>query len=130
MELRIELLHRRVESVEVLVAEVAVINEVPLPSCIAISIVVACAREVNPLWMPELIAYKVEVSLAAEAKGEEADEFMQRNPARDDRALHKDAHFLVEFGIHQLHRQRLIADNPLVVAFDVSDMFFASAAVE
>ena len=39
------------------------------------------------------------------------------------------AHVCVKFGLHELHGKRLIPNDRLVVALDISDMFLAGPTV-
>jgi hypothetical protein len=58
--------HGRVKSVQVLVPEEVVINQVELPTRVLEGRVVADSREIEPLWVPELVAFKVEIAFSAE----------------------------------------------------------------
>lgn len=60
-------LHLRVEFVEELVPEQAVISEIELAACIPEAVIVASPGEVEPFRVTEFVTLEVQVSLAAKS---------------------------------------------------------------
>lgn len=76
----VELHHPRVERAEVLIAEMILVSEAPLPPCVLAGPSVPVTGEVDPLWVAKFIAHEVQVSLGRvgeDVKGREV--IFQRN---------------------------------------------------
>ena len=66
-----------VPQVEMLVTEVLVIHQAPLPPCMVVALLVAHPGEVQPLWVAKLVADEVEPALPTEAVHKKPDHLVQ-----------------------------------------------------
>ena len=79
--------------------------------------------------MAELIAHEIKISFAGQAEGDQPDHLVQRDAAVDDHGLAGLVHVPVHFLVHQPERDRLVADQRLVVALGIADVLFAESAI-
>mmetsp|Transcript_78471 Transcript_78471/g.202067 ORF Transcript_78471/g.202067 Transcript_78471/m.202067 type:complete len:423 (-) Transcript_78471:401-1669(-) len=116
--------HQLVEGLEVLVAQVVRVRQVPAAAAEVVAPVVLGAREVDPLGVAELVAHEVEVALATKAQHQEAQHLVQRQTAVDahgGRGRLDQAHACVHLRVHQPEGDGLVADDGLVVRLNVAD---------
>ena len=118
----VEVHHRPVEVVELVVAEVLGVGEVPAAAAVVVRPLVALAGEVDPLGVAELVTHEVQVPLAADGHGDEAKHLVQRHPAvHHRRRLLERAHAVVHLGVHEPEGVRLGPDDGLIVGLGVPD---------
>jgi len=97
-------LHLGVKLVQESVAQHVIVGEVELAPGVPEAIVVAFAREVEPFRVTEFVAFEVEVAFAAEAMGDEADQFVQGEATFDYWGeFGEDGHVRVELFVAKPH---------------------------
>lgn len=121
--------HRFVEVAKVVIAEVVVVNEVPLAAGVLVRPAVALTREVYPLGMAKLVAHEVEIAAVDGRDGQQLDHLVESNAAIDGEIAVTLGHVPIHVGIDEAEDDCLVAYECLVVALDVGDGLLILAAV-
>mmetsp|Transcript_84829 Transcript_84829/g.262614 ORF Transcript_84829/g.262614 Transcript_84829/m.262614 type:complete len:319 (-) Transcript_84829:497-1453(-) len=128
-EAALDLHHVLVELVEEPVAQVVLVRQVVATVGVVVAPAVALAREVDPLGVAELVAAEAQVALP-QRKADHADHLVQGQAALDaGRRGRQRAHARVHLGVHEPERDRLVADDGLVVGLCVGNASLILAAV-
>jgi hypothetical protein len=96
--------HVLVEGLELAVAEVRVVGQVPLPPAVVEGPVVALPRKVDPLRMAELVAHEVQVPFTPNRECYQPDHLVQGHASihcQGFRGL--EAHVRVDLAVEQPH---------------------------
>ena len=113
--------HRRIESAEIMVAQVRIVHQGPLPSGIFVRPSVSRTREVDPFRMTEFIAHEIEVSPSAGRQGNQTDHLVESYATVHDQIFRSLRHRRVHLRPKQTEKDRLVADQSLVMALGIAD---------
>ena len=80
--------------------------------------------------MTEFVADKVQPAFAAQTLREQTNHLVERNAALNDRrVVGQSGHVRVHLLVHQPERDRLVADQRLIVRFAVGDGLLAPSSI-
>ena len=121
--------HFPVERRQVLVFEVRVIHQRPLPPGILVAPVVSLAGEIDPFRVAEVVAHEGHICLSAQGDREQPDHFMKCDTPVDHQVGVIFMHVIVHLLIHEPESKGFVAHQRLVVRFGVSHRFYMRQAV-
>lgn len=124
-----EMNHIMIEIAKIMVAEVVVVDEVPLATGILVTPVVAFAGEVNPFGMTKLVAHEVEIAAVNCGGCDESNHLVESDPTMDCSILIAFAEVPVHVCVDESENEGLVTHKCLVVALTIRDGSFVSAAI-
>merc|ERR1719400_1899509 len=114
--------HLFVPKIQMLVTEVRVVHETPLPPGMMIALLVANPWEVQPLGMTKLVSDEVQPTLSTQSVDKEPDHLVQGNPSLDNGGTRKEAaHPGVHLLVHQPEGHGLVPHQRLVMTLSIAD---------
>uniref|UniRef100_A0A7C8YLM4 Uncharacterized protein n=1 Tax=Opuntia streptacantha TaxID=393608 RepID=A0A7C8YLM4_OPUST len=97
------------------------INEVPLPSALVITPIIAISWEVNPFGMAKLITHEVKIAISSQGHCDKMDHLVKGNPSLNYRRSFCEAgHSSVHFLVHKQKGYSFVAYNGLIMTFSIS----------
>ena len=111
--------HLPIEVAQPMVAQVFIVNQIPLATGILVRPAITLTREVNPFRMSELITHEVQIAAIDGTSRHEANHLMQGNTALCNVVDILLGKVPVHVGIYQSEDDGLVAYKCLVVALAV-----------
>lgn len=80
--LSIKFQHLVIEFVEVVVAQISSISQIPSPSTVVIVPIITLSRKINPLWMSKFISHEVQIPKSTQTESQQSYHLMQSYPSK------------------------------------------------